>query len=194
MKITGVKTYLLKHRLPRAVGCSTLLYAERDALLVKISTDEGLVGWGETAPLGGVRGLIEEQLASVLVGQDPRDHRKLWRQLWGANFGNGLAVGAVDIALHDLRGKALGLSIADMYGGRLRDRVPVYASALNYTEGIDPEKQYPDEARKVKALGYRAIKMRIGRFEPRRDLAVVAAVREAVGPDVKLMADGNGAY
>jgi D-galactarolactone cycloisomerase len=194
MKITSVRTYHLKHRLPRAVGCSTLLYAERDALLVKITTDEGLVGWGETAPLGGVRGLIEEQLAPLLLGQDPLQHRRLWRQLWGANFGNGLAVGAVDTALHDLRGKALGLPVAELYGGRLRERVPVYASALNYTEGVDPEKQYPEEAAAVTARGFRALKMRIGRFEPRRDLAVVAAVRDAVGPDVKLMADGNGAY
>jgi D-galactarolactone cycloisomerase len=194
MKITSVKTYHLKHQLPRAVGCSTLLYSERDALLVRIATDEGLVGWGETAPLGGVRGLIDDQLAAILIGQDPREHRKLWRQLWGPNFGNGLAVGAVDTALHDLRGKALGLSIAELYGGRLRDRVPVYASALNYTEGVEPEKQYPEEAARLVARGFRALKMRIGRFEPRRDLAVVAAVRAAVGPDVKLMADGNGAY
>lgn len=194
MKITTVKTFHLKHKLPRAIGCSTLLYAERDSLLVKIGTDEGLVGWGETAPLGGVRGLIEDQLAAQLIGQDPRDHRKLWRRIWGANFGNGLAVGAVDIALHDLRGKALGLSIADLYGGRLRDRVPVYASALNYTEGVELEQHYPAAARAAVAQGFRAMKMRIGRFAPRRELAVITAVRDAVGPDVQLMADGNGAY
>jgi D-galactarolactone cycloisomerase len=194
MKITSVKTYHLKHRLPRAVGCSTFLYSEREALLVKISTDDGLVGWGETAPLGGVRGLIEDQFAAQLIGQNPLDHRKLWRAIWGPNFGNGLAVGAVDTALHDLRGKALNLPVSELYGGRLRDRVPVYASALNYTEGIDALKQYPEEAVSLAARGFRALKMRLGRFEPRRDLAVVAAVRDAVGPDFKLMVDGNGAY
>jgi D-galactarolactone cycloisomerase len=194
MKITSVKTYLLQHRLPRAVGCSTLLYSSRDALLVKLSTDEGLAGWGETAPLGGVRGLIEEQLGPKLIGQNPLDHRKLWRQLWGANFGNGLAVGALDIALHDLRGKALGLPVTDLYGGRLRDRVPVYASALNYTEGLDAEKHYPEMAKDLVQRGYRAMKMRLGRFEPRRDFAVATAVRDAVGPNIKLMADGNGAF
>src|SRR5262249_20373571 len=130
----------------------------------------------------------------MLIGQNPLEHRRLWRQLWGANFGNGLAVGAVDTALHDLRGKALGLPITDLYGGRLRERVPIYASALNYTEGIDPRKQYPEHAGGGVARGFRAMKMRIGRFEPSRDLAVVAAVRDAVGPDIKLMADGNGAY
>lgn len=194
MKITAVKTYHLKHRLSRSAGCATVLYTERDALLVKITSDEGLIGWGETFPIGGVRGVIEEQLGPLLIGQNPLEHRKLWRKLWGANFGNGLAVGAVDTALLDLRGKALNISVADLFGGRLRDRVPVYASALSYTDAAEPEKHYPEDATALVARGFRAIKMRIGRFEPRRDLAVVAAVRDAVGPDIRLMADGNGAY
>jgi D-galactarolactone cycloisomerase len=194
MKITTVQTHHLKYRMPRPVGCSTLLYAEREVLLVKIGTDEGLVGWGETCPMAGVRAHIAERLNPLLLGQDPMQHRKLWRQLWGPNFGNGLAVGAVDTALHDLRGKALGLPVSDLYGGRLRDRVPVYASGLSYTEGLDPEKQYPEVATALVGRGFKAVKIRIGRFEPRRDLAAVRAVREAVGPDIKLMADGNGAY
>src|SRR5262249_58424988 len=74
------------------------------------------------------------------------------------------------------------------------DRIPAYASAMNYTEGNEPEQQYPEEASGLVAKGFRALKMRIGRLAPSRDLAAVAAVREAVGPDVRLMADGNGAY
>jgi len=194
LRISGVETFLLEHQLPRAIGPSTAMYRKRTSLLVKISTDAGLVGWGETAPLGGVRGLIEKQLAPALIGQNPLEHRKLWRRLWGPNFGNGLAVGAVDVALHDLRGKALGLSVADMYGGRLRDRVPAYASAMNYTEGLEPEEQYPAEAADLTRRGFRAMKMRLGGLSIRRDRAAAAAAREAVGPDVKLMADGNGAY
>jgi D-galactarolactone cycloisomerase len=170
------------------------MYSLRDALLVKITSDESLVGWGETAPLGGVREIIEKQLAPILVGQDPRRHRHLWRQIWGPNFGNGLAVGAVDIALQDLRGKALNLSISDLFGGGLRDRVPAYASTMNYTEGLDPEKQYPEEAVAQVERGFRALKMRIGGLPMAKDLATVAAVRKAVGPDIRLMADGNGAY
>jgi D-galactarolactone cycloisomerase len=194
MKITSVKTYHVRHHLPRRIGVSRLFFSVRESLLVNIATDEGLVGWGETVPLGGVRGMIEEQLGPLLVGQDPLDHRRLWRQLWGPNFGNGLAVGAVDIALHDLRGKAMNLSIAELYGGRLRECVPAYASGMNYTEGREPEKQYPEEAMALVARGFRAMKMRIGALPIRRDLAVVAAVREAVGPEIKLMADANGAY
>lgn len=73
----------------------TLLYARHDALLVKISTDEGLDGWGEV-------------------------------------------VGALDMVLHDLWGKATGRSISNLYGGRMRDRVPVYAPAISCIEGIEP--------------------------------------------------------
>jgi D-galactarolactone cycloisomerase len=194
MKITSVQTFYLKHPLPNAVGCSTLLYSERDVLLVKISTDEGLAGWGETCWMGSVQGLIDAQLGPLLVGQNPLEHRRLWRQLWGPFFGNGLAVAALDMALLDLRGQALNLSVADLFGGRLRDRVLVYASGLNYMDDLDPAKQYPEDAARLRERGFRAMKMRIGRYDPRRDLAAAAAVREAVGPDVKLMADGNGAY
>ncbi len=216
MKITSIKTYRLQHSLPRAIGPSTYYYTSRvvhavgvhgqrahalatrdtsrSSLLIKLETDEGLVGWGETAPFGGVKAIIEEQFAPILIGQNPLEHRRLWRELWGPNFGDGMAVGGVDIALHDLRGKALNLSVADLYGGRLRERVPAYASTMNYTQGLDPLQQYPQEAQAMVARGFRALKMRIGGQALNRDLATVAAVREAVGPEIKLMADGNGAY
>jgi D-galactarolactone cycloisomerase len=194
MKITAVKTFLLQHSLPKPTGPSTYFYTTRRSLLIKLETDEGLVGWGETAAFGGVRTLIEQQFASILIGQNPLEHRRLWRELWGPNFGSGIAVGGIDIALHDLRGKALNQSIGEMYGGRLRERVPAYASAMNYIQGVDPVDQYPDEAQAMTARGFQAMKMRIGALSMRQDLAAVAAVRSAVGPDIKLMADGNGAY
>ena len=193
LKITGVKTYYFTHQLPRPVGPSVAYISQRTALLVKITTDAGLVGWGETASLTGVRATIEE-LGQRLIGRNPLEHRKLWRLLWGPNFGDGLAVGALDIALEDLRGKVLGLSITDLYGGRVRDRVPAYASAMNYTRGVAPEDQYPGEAASLVKRGFRALKMRLGGLPISRDSAVAAAVREAVGPDILLMADGNGAY
>ena len=120
MKITSVDTYHVRHQLPKAIGPSTMLYPFRESILVKIKTDEGLVGWGETVPIGEVRSIIQNHLGPLLIGSDPLAHRSLWRRLWGPNFGNGLAVGAVDIALHDLRGKVLNLPITDLYGGRLR--------------------------------------------------------------------------
>lgn len=192
-KIANVRSYLLRHSLPKEIGPSTAYYRTRESLLVKITTDDGIVGWGETANLPGVRGTIAD-LGKRLVGRNPLEHRKLWREMWGPNFGNGLAVGALDIALHDVRGKVLNLSVADMYGGRLRDRVTAYAAAMNYTKGVDPLKQFPGEAAALAKRGFRAMKMRLGGQPLRNDAAVAAAVRKAVGRDVKLMVDGNGAY
>lgn len=114
--------------------------------------------------------------------------------MWGPNFADGRAVGGMDIALHDLRGKALGLSVADMYGGRVRDRIMGYAAAMNYVEGQDAEKQHPPEAAALAKQGWLAMKIRTGRYGHRKDLAVMQKIREAVGPDVRLLTDGNGAF
>ena len=105
-----------------------------------------------------------------------------------------MAVGAVDIALDDLRGKALGVSVADLYGGRLRDRVACYCSAVGYREGEDPEEQYPRDLGEAMARGFRAYKFRIGVFPVRKDTAAMEKARALAGPDFKLMADGNGSY
>ena len=196
LKITGVKTYLLQHKLKRPFGVSVSVPLDqfRKTLLVKIETDAGLIGWGETAPVGGARGTIDDQIGPRLIGQNPLEQRKLWRMMWGPNFGNALAVAALDMAINDIRGQALNLSVAELFGGRLRDRVPAYASAMNYVENEQPEEQYPREAEQLVKQGFKALKMRIGRYPVVREAAVAAAVREAVGPDIKLMADGNAAY
>ena len=196
LKITAVTTFKLLHKLKRPFGVSVSvpLSRTRTALIVKIETDAGLVGWGETGPISGAQGTIDDQLAPILIGQNPLRYRKLWRQLWGANFGNGLAVGAVDMALNDLRGKILGLPVADLFGGRMRDRVPVYGSTMNYMEGEEPEDLYPRQAAERAVEGFKALKMRLGRYSVAREAKVAKAVRDAVGPNVRLMVDGNAAY
>lgn len=194
-RIAKVEALLLKTDLKRPFGVSVSVPLDktRTTLLVRIETDTGVVGWGETAGLSGTKQAIE-QLGTRLVGKNPLEHRLLWRTLWGANFGNPLAVGGLDIALQDLRGKLLGLPVHMLYGGRLRDRVPAYASAMNYVEGEDPGTLYPREAAALVKSGYRALKMRLGRYPVSREAKVARAVREAVGPDVRLMVDGNAAY
>lgn len=196
LKITSVTTFKLVHQLKRPFGASVSvpLPKTRDLLLVRIETNQGLVGWGETAPISGAKGTIDDHLSGRLIGRNPLEYRKLWRDLWGPNFGNGLAVGAVETALNDLRGKALGLPVAELFGGRFRDRVPVYVSALNYVESPPIEEEYPQRAAEMVAQGHKAIKMRLGRYSVARETRVVQKVRETVGPDIKLLADGNGAY
>ena len=132
LKITKVTSFLLECELERAFGASVSvpLAKTRDALLVKIETDAGLVGWGETSPISGARSTIDKFLAPRLIGQNPLEYRRLWRSLWGPNFGNGLATGAVEMAINDLRGKALGMPIHKLLGGKLRDKIRMYASSM----------------------------------------------------------------
>ncbi len=194
LTITKVETFAVEHKIPKAIGPSVAMADVRDSLLIKISTDSGLVGWGETADVGGTRGIIENHLKHAVLGKNPLESRKLWNAMWGPNFADGRAVGGMDIALHDLRGKALGLSIADLYGGRVRDRIMGYAAAMNYVEGEDPEKTHPAEAAALAGKGWLAMKSRTGRYGFGKDIAVMRKVREAVGPGVRLMTDGNGAF
>src|SRR5688500_18393586 len=90
--------------------------------------------------------------------------------------------------------RPLGQSIADLYGGRLRDKVLAYASAMNYADGIRPEDQFPPEAADLVKRGYKALKTRSGRFELSRELSVATKIREVVGGEIRLLTDGNGAF
>jgi D-galactarolactone cycloisomerase len=195
VKITAVKTFLLRTQLkhPFGVSISVPLDCTRSTLLVKIETDAGVDGWGETAPIAGTQGAIKD-LAGRLIGESPLAYRRLLRRLWGRVFSNALAVGALELALNDVRGKVLGKPVAELFGGRLRERVPAYASAMNYREGVEPEDHFPQEAEALVKEGFKALKMRLGRYPVRRERRVAAQVRQVVGPGVRLMADGNAAY
>lgn len=195
MKIIAVDTFHVQCRLQQKAGGSGYMDDTRNAVLIKLTAEDGLIGWGETVALCGVRRLIEEQFTPLLLGRDLiRDFRQLGNDLWGRYFHSGPALAGINLALHDLRGKALGLSVAELHGGRVRDRVAVYASGMNYSDRPEPSGHFVDEARELAARGFRAMKMRIGRLPMKQDLAVAAKVRDAVGPDIQLMADANGAY
>ncbi|MSU66854.1 MAG: hypothetical protein EXS38_12320 [Opitutus sp.] len=165
VKIAAVETILLQHKLARPTGPASVLNEWRRNLLVRITTNTGLVGWGETVPLGGVRDTIDTMYAPMLVGRDPRNIGNSWRTRWLAPFENRLAVGAIDIALHDLVGLALGVPVHQLYGGARRRRVPVYASGGGYFHGVHPADVWPAEPQGYVARGFRAIKLKIGRYD-----------------------------
>jgi L-rhamnonate dehydratase len=203
MKITKVEPIVL--RLP-AVDTSRA-DGTQDAFLVRVHTDEGVVGVGEadSSPYL-VRTAIEmpsshavaRGVGELLVGQDPLQIDRLWQLLFGATsyYGrSGLAlhvISAIDIALWDLAGKATGLPVSELLGGRRTDDVRVYAS-----EVMPPT---PGEVRELASraveAGYGAFKLGWGPLG--RDLAadvrLIEAAREAVGPDCDLMIDGGQAY
>ena len=196
VRITAVKVFLLETRLKRAFGVSISvpLDRKRRTMLVKIETDAGIEGWGETYPVLGARGAVTDQIGPALVGENPLAYRRVMKKAWGRVFSNPLAVGAVEMAINDLRGRILNQPVSELFGGRVRDRVPAYASTMNYLEGVTPEELYPRQAAEKVAQGFKALKMRLGRYPVRREIPVARAVREAVGPEIQLMADGNAAY
>jgi galactonate dehydratase len=188
MKITAISGY------PVWVGI-------RNQMLVKVETDEGLSGWGESGLSGreqAVRGAVEHY-AQWLVGRDPMRIGALWQEMYRSQYFEGgrvlqAAISAIDIALHDIKGKALGVPVCDLLGGRQRDHVPTFATVSGDT---------PDaivaSARDLVARGWDAVRLfplgetAEGIFEPRHSIALtvplIVAVREAVGHGVTLGID-----
>ena len=193
MQITAVEGFNLSCPLEQSFGWSQGWVEKRDVGIVKITTDDGLVGWGEGSA-------DVDHLAPLLIGEDPMDRNGLWERcfhsMYNANnfvgFG-GSALSAVDIALWDLAGKAAGLPVCDLLGGRVRNRVAVYATGLYYTEGEFPERLL-EEARGYADAGYTGMKTKVGGLSVEEDVRRVAAIRETIGFDVHLMVDANHAY
>jgi D-galactarolactone cycloisomerase len=177
-----------------------------DCVLVRLATDAGQVGWGEAkAPVGAdaTARIIDDLLAPLVIGADPLDVRVLWEQLYGAMRVRGHSTGfwlealsGVDIALWDLAGRLLDRPVHQLLGGAFRERMRVYASGLpGLYDGTDEAAlaRLADLARGHVAAGFTAMKMAVGQgIEP--DLRAVAAVREAIGPEVGLFVDAAGVY
>ena len=198
MKITDVESITLVFQYPGDGGfrggkgrCTG-----RMSCLVRISTDEGIEGIGSVYSHPDlVRVIIEDHLRCMLIGKDPLDAEGFWRRAyelteWYGRKGVAMsALGGIDIALWDIRGQARGKPICELLGGK-HDRVPAYASALNWKKDLAELSQ---EAAGYLKRGFRAMKMRLGRSYD-YDCAALGAVRSAIGPDARLMVDGNARY
>jgi len=171
-------------------------------LFLKIETDEGVTGWGEPIVEGRAATVAAavEELSDYLVGQDPRNIEDLWTVLYRGGFYRGgpvamSALAGIDQALWDIKGKALGVSVHELLGGRVRDRIRVYS----WVGGDRPE-DTAAAARDAVGRGFSAVKM-TGTEELQyvdswakveRCIAAVAATREAVGPDIGIAVDFHG--
>lgn len=159
-------------------------------ILVRLTTDAGLVGWGECfaygAPLA-VCSIVDEALAPLLLGQDPARLEHLTRTLqqalmiWGRRGLAMFAISGVELALWDLAGKARGLPVYELLGGLVQPSVRAYASLLRYPSASDVGRA----AAAMTARGYTAIKLH------QVDVESVAVAREVVGEGVEIMLDTN---
>ena len=195
MKITDIKTIPLWIPLKETEPKSANPGRRSLHILVEVSTDEGITGYGESIPYthGAVGGYIEQQLKPLFIGEDPTRIERLWDRAYRLSFGHGIkgismhALSAVEIALWDILGKARRLPVYEMIGGLCRDRVKAYASLMTYRE----TGEVADISLRWVEEGYEAIKIHQGRSNA---VESVKAVRDAVGDEVKVMLDVNGAW
>ena len=204
MKITDIKTHVLATELAEPFSFSMGWVKKRSTMIVEIITDEGVIGWGESLchglqPPEIAETIVKAALKPILMGQDPFDVDVLWERMYNLTrpFGQKGAVinamASVDIALWDCMGRALNKPIHKLMGGAYRTQVQPYATGFYRVEG----KKYPEEAiaeaKRHMEKGFTAMKLKTG-FGVEEDIAYILAVREAVGPNVKLMIDANHAY
>jgi 4-hydroxyproline betaine 2-epimerase len=195
MKITEIHIY--SHPLPVQNGPYRMASAEvwaLDTTLVKIVTDNGLVGWGETCPIGpvyqpqhatGARAALTE-MAQGLIGANPLQPLLLHRKMDGLLNGHRYAKAAIDIAAHDIMGKHFGVRVADLLGGAVTERIPSY-----YASGVGE----PDDIARIAAEkadeGYPRMQVKVGGRPVEIDIEVMRKVWERVGNRMRLAVDGN---
>ncbi|MDH6265183.1 D-galactarolactone cycloisomerase [Rhizobium sp. SG_E_25_P2] len=199
MKIAAVRTHLLDYRLATPFESASMRFDRRAHVLVEIVCDNGLTGWGECLGPARPNASVVAAYTPWLLGADPLETEKIWATLYNALRDQGqrgltmTALSGIDIALWDIKGKHFGVPISTLLGGRFRDHVRAYATGSFKRDGVDRIEDNVTEVRRYQTEGFGASKIKIG-FGVDQDLRVVRAVRDAVGPDFRLMVDANHGY
>ncbi|MDI6754781.1 MAG: mandelate racemase/muconate lactonizing enzyme family protein [Thermodesulfobacteriota bacterium] len=219
MKITAIKAAWLQVPIP-ADKASVSDFGRNTSFnttLVRVETDEGLIGYGEAKASVGSLGVqhalvttIEKELAPLLIGQDPRDIARLWELMYSGSRAHyalsrgrvfpilsrrGITISAIsgiDMALWDILGLALGVPVHRLLGGKCRDRLPAYASG-----GWADERRIGEELLGyIQRGGFKAVKMRVGVMDGDVATSVrrVQAARQALGDGIDIMVDAHGTY
>ncbi|MBR0656313.1 mandelate racemase/muconate lactonizing enzyme family protein [Plastoroseomonas arctica] len=202
MKVTDVICHVLQSKVEQPfISARGWLYSTRASCIVEILTDEGITGWGECyGPAAVNKTIIETQYRNRVIGRDPFDVEVVWEDLYNRIKDYGLtgmtiaALSGIDIALWDIIGRAVNKPIHKLIGGAHRTEVTAYATGLYFIDMDRLVEEAVEEAQKYVEQGFSAIKMKIGLGDPKLDLRRVAAVREAIGPDVKLAVDANHCF
>ncbi len=200
MRIRNVETYVLCTDLESSIRFSQFAFTKREAMLVRVETDDGREGWGEAyGPAVLTAGVVREFLGPLAVGQDPGAVESLWALLYARSIDYGqkglmlAAISALDIACWDLKAQDAGVPVYRLLGGESTQSVPCYATGF-YFGGEEPlEKRWEKEAEGYLEAGFRAVKMKVG-LGLKRDAELVKALRSFIGKDIKLAIDANHAY
>jgi D-galactarolactone cycloisomerase len=205
MKITGVRTHVLRSPLEQPFAFSQGWVRQRSATLVEVSTDAGLTGWGEAFAQGLeppeiAATVIDKALAPIVTGADPLETEVLWHRMYHLTRDYGrkgsvvAGISAIDIALWDIAGKHYGVPIYKLLGGAFRARVQPYATGFYRIRGQGEAKRLGEEALRHLEAGFSLMKVKLG-YGLEDDLACMAEIGRALqGKPVSLMVDTNHAY
>ncbi|HEV8720013.1 MAG TPA: mandelate racemase/muconate lactonizing enzyme family protein [Candidatus Binatia bacterium] len=200
MKITDVRTIRLRAEIPSEgqVFSRSGIRNSRSATLVQVETDKAITGVGSCSGNGElIEFIVANVLKPLLIGMDPTEIDAVWDKAYvrggHKEFGTRgigvVALSGVDIALWDILGKVRGVPLYQLLGGKCRDKVPVYATALYPEEPSRVAKR----ARGFAEQGFHGVKIKVG-FDLEQDIRIVRAVREELGKDFVIMTDANQGY
>lgn len=202
MNITHIQAFPISFPVPadKSVTLGIGRSVKRDAVLLRVETAEGLVGWGEAhhgrCP-GAIARLIDTTLRELVVGMDALDVSGVWARVYKMQIGShgmgaaaALALSGLDLALWDIRCQVAGLPLYQLLGGRNR-AIKAYAGGISL--GWQAPESLVEEARAYVDQGYRAVKLRVG-DSVARDIARVSAVRAALGDGIDILVDANTSY
>lgn len=203
MLIDRVETIILKKKVENPVADSLHVYDVGGHLLTRIYTDDGIVGSALTyfgrihSGMATVKMIIDNELAPLLIGKNPNFVRELRKEMFVATEYYGtlgvanFAIAAIDNALWDIRGKAVGLPVAELLGAR-RPSIPAYAMVGWYFDG--GMKEFVARCRAAAEEGFTAVKLKVGKDALSEDIARISAIRSELGEDFRIMVDANCAF
>ncbi|WP_102958107.1 mandelate racemase/muconate lactonizing enzyme family protein [Mangrovicella endophytica] len=181
----------------KAYGMSKSLSTGRQSTLVRVTLDNGVVGYGEAWGIPAVNKAFAPLLSGYLVGADVFAVEHVFERILARHYHFGLqgglmwAISGLDIAAKDAMGKVAGVSVADLIGGRRTSQVPTYMSGGYMTE--TPEADYRPQIEAMAEAGYRTVKIKVG-LNPASDEARVSLARELLGADAEILVDINANY
>ena len=205
MKITSIKSHVLRYELDKELGYSQQYYKHRTAHLVEVETDEGITGWGECFGPGNIalanKYIVEKVIQPLIKGDNPLKKEYIWHKVYNLLRDSGQkgmpiqALSGIDIALWDILAKKSNLPLYQLLGGKTNDKTPVYGYGMMLQKKTVQElcELFKNEASQIKEKNFKAMKMKIG-MGPKEDLKLVSAVRDTIGSEFKLMVDANHAY
>ena len=194
MKITQIKVFNISLKLKKPLRVAKMLRERSSNTIVKVETDEGIAGYGEATfahffageTQGSASYVVDKFITPALVGCDPTNIISLIANMNGLIAGNPFAKAAVETALWDIKGKALGVPVYSLLGGFMRTSIPV-----NHSISYGTVQEMVDQASELVSQGFRTLKVYCGRETPKSDLERIREIRKAVGDHIDLYIEVN---